>query len=99
MKRWLFAVAAAVLASSAQADLGETRLNRDSTDRAGSRQGRGAYVREPSENQRPVVNPRNGQVYAPAGQGYVGSDGRYFAPAGPNAVVDTRTGQVIPIGR
>lgn len=47
--------------------------------------------------QAPAVDARTGQVYAPAGQGYVGQDGRYFAPAGPGAVVDTRTGQVIPI--
>ena len=40
-----------------------------------------------------------GPVYlTPSGQGYVGiSDGRYYAPAGPNGVTDTRTGQFLPL--
>lgn len=46
-----------------------------------------------------AINPYTGEFYPRAGEGYVSSrDGRYFAPAGPNAVVDTRTGQVVTVG-
>lgn len=103
MKSWAWAaVVATVMSSSVLADLGESRLGRDSTDRAGSRYGRGAPAMEapqyPRQHDRPAVDSR-GRVYAPAGSGYVGQDGSYYAPAGPNVVVDPRTGQVIPIGR
>jgi len=45
-----------------------------------------------------AVNPVTGEYYAPAGRGYVGTrDGTYYAPAGTNGMIDTRTGQFIPV--
>lgn len=44
-----------------------------------------------------LVNSVTGELYVPSGAGYVGTqDGTYYAPAGPNGVIDTRTGQFIP---
>jgi len=45
-----------------------------------------------------AINTRTGEFLAPAGEGYVGTrDGRFYTPAGPNGVIDTRTGQFIPM--
>lgn len=93
MKKWIGVAVLAVVASSALAD-----------SRVQLPDGRECWMNRDGHvygcvNTRPTVEPRSGSVYAPAGQGYVGTDGRYYAPAGPNAVVDPRAGQVIPIGR
>ena len=50
------------------------------------------------DNSGGAINPRTGEFYAPAGNGYVGTrDGTFFAPAGPNGVTNTRTGEFIPV--
>jgi hypothetical protein len=39
----------------------------------------------------------NGTFYAPAGEGYINTrDGTLYVPAGPNGVINTRTGEFIP---
>ncbi len=45
-----------------------------------------------------AINPRTGEVLVPTGDGgYTGTrDGRHYAPAGPNGVIDTTTGKFIP---
>ncbi len=45
-----------------------------------------------------MTNPVTGEFLAPAGPGYVGTrDGRLYVPAGPSGIIDTRTGQFIPV--
>lgn len=46
----------------------------------------------------PIVNTVTGEMLNPTGGGhYVGSrDGRLYAPAGPNGIIDTRTGRFVP---
>lgn len=46
----------------------------------------------------PIVNTVTGEMLNPTGGGhYVGTrDGRLYAPAGPNGIIDTRTGQFVP---
>lgn len=45
-----------------------------------------------------AINPVTGEHYPSSGNGYVNPrDGRFYAPAGPSGVVDTKTGQFIPI--
>ena len=44
------------------------------------------------------VTTSYGEVFMPSGTGFVGTrDGTYYAPSGPNGVIDTRTGQYIPV--
>lgn len=46
---------------------------------------------------RGAINPRTGEFYAPAGDGYVSTrNGTYFTSAGPNGVINTRTGEFVP---
>lgn len=45
-----------------------------------------------------AVNVHTGEFLAPSGSGYVGTrDGTYYSPAGPNGVVNTRTGEFVPM--
>lgn len=46
----------------------------------------------------PIINTVTGEMLNPVGGGhYVGTrDGRLYAPAGPNGIIDTRTGRFIP---
>ncbi len=45
-----------------------------------------------------LTNPVTGEFLAPAGPNYVGTrDGRLYVPAGPSGIIDTRTGQFIPV--
>jgi hypothetical protein len=38
-----------------------------------------------------------GELLIPAGEGHIGTrDGTYYTPAGPNGIIDTRTGQFLP---
>ncbi len=47
-----------------------------------------------------AINPATGEYFPRAGQGYVSSrNGTYYAPAGPNGVTNTRTGEFVPVGR
>lgn len=46
-----------------------------------------------------AVDLRDGAVYAPARRGYVGPDGRYYAPAGDRSVVDVRTGETPQVSK
>lgn len=70
--------------------------------RTGSGTGYAAEDQQPSApslGRAGAINPSTGEFYPAAGHGYVnGRDGTYYAPAGPNAVVDTRTGQIVPVG-
>lgn len=53
---------------------------------------------EPRVRRPGAFNSVTGEYLAPAGKGYVGTrDGRYYAPAGPHGVIDTRTGQFMPV--
>ena len=46
-----------------------------------------------------AINLSTGEYFVPSGNGeYTGTrDGRIYAPAGPNGVLDTQTGIIIPI--
>jgi hypothetical protein len=45
-----------------------------------------------------AINPFTGEFLAPAGDGYVGTrDGTFYAPAGPNGIINTRTGEFSPL--
>lgn len=47
--------------------------------------------------QQGITNTVSGEFLAPVGGGFVGTrDGRLYVPAGPNGIIDTRTGQYIP---
>jgi hypothetical protein len=53
---------------------------------------------QPRVSRSGAVNSVTGEYLAPSGEGYVGTrDGRYYAPAGPNGVIDTRTGKFVPM--
>lgn len=62
-----------------------------------------AHQAQEAENHRVnhgAINPFTGEFLSPAGDGYVGTrDGTYYTPAGPNGIINTRTGDFSPLTR